>query len=329
MSFRRIIASFLVFLFVIVALPTFVVYGLDKTFFDSSFYVNNVTEPAYELLVNAVAFNIYSKNPLVQKYFQQDDVHKIVAESISLDLFKTSMQDFASDFDAIKTQPNHPLSFNLKPYQASLEKIGQRMAMNIFQALPQCKGNELPQFNEDGIATCVPGGTNYDVVSAPLAQQFQTGVSAALPDTVDLSLARDQNGSTITYILNSAEQFKFYGIAALMVFIVVIAFAIYRPFNLIVRYEGIAFLFSGFLGFLMSIGLMQVPFWLVQTYAEKNGGIIKTLGGPLVLAQSFQKIFSVFTGEVQKISFVFLGLGAVLLFIYFFFLRKEAKRIKN
>jgi hypothetical protein len=175
----------------------------------------------------------------------------------------------------------------------------------------------------------VPGGTNYEVVAGPLSKQFETGVLNALPDTVDLSLARDENGSTLTLVLSSADRVRFYGIAALMVLIVLIAFVIYRPFTAIVRYEGTAFLFSGFLGFLMSISLGSVPLWVIQLYGAKNTNVVKALGGELVLVKYFEQIFASFTGEVQKISFVFLALGAVLLFIYFYFLRKDEKKIKD
>jgi heme/copper-type cytochrome/quinol oxidase subunit 4 len=107
--------------------------------------------------------------------------------------------------------------------------------------------------------------------------------------------------------------------------IVLMAFVIYRPFTIIVRYEGMAFLFSGFLGFLMSVGLGEVPLWLVQAYASKNSAIVAALGGELVLAKYLQQIFTVFTGEIQKLSFVFMALGASLLFLYFYFLGKESR----
>lgn len=327
MDFRRVIASFLVFLFVVVALPTFVVFGLSRTFLDSNFYSNTVVSPAYEILMNAIAHNIYNKDPIIQKHFKEEDIRKVVAETIPLDLFKGSMKDFARDLEVIKTHPEQPLSFDLKPYRASLDKVSLRLAIHLFQSLPACKANELPEFNEEGIATCIPGGTNYEVVAAPLSKQFETSVLSSIPDTVDLSLARDANGSVFTFILGSAEKVKFYGIGVLMVLIVLMAFVLYRPFILIVRYEGVAFLFSGFLGFLMSLALAGVPLWIVQMYSANNMNVVKTLGGELVLARYFQQIFSVFTGEVQKISFVFLALGALLLFMYFFFIRKESKAV--
>lgn len=327
MGVRKIFASLLVFVFVLVALPTFFVFALGRTFLEPQFYGEGVVSPTYQLLLNAVADNVYTKNPIIQKYFKEEDIRKVVAETVPLELFRSSMKDFANDLEQIKTQPDHPLTFDLKPYRPNLEKVAQRLAIHLFQALPACKSNELPEFNEDGIATCVPGGTNYDVVAGPLSKQFETGVLNSLPDTVDLSLARDENGSTFTYVLSSVENVKFYGIAALMVLIVLIAFVLYRPFTIIIRYEGIAFLFSGFLGFLMSVTLGEIPVWFVQNYSEKNVAVVKALGGDLVLVKYFQQIFSSFTAELQKISFVFLALGAVLLFVYFFFLRNEKKEL--
>ncbi len=327
MSFRRIVASLLVFFFVIVSLLTFVVFGVSRTFLDPQFYVDTVSPPAYELLLNAVASKIYAKDPVIQKHFKEEDIRKIVGETISLDFFKGSMQDFANDFQQVKTQPDHPLTFDLKPYKSSLESIAQRLAIHIFQALPACKTNELPEFNEEGIATCVPDGTNYDVVAGPLSKQFELSVLNALPDTMDLTLAHDENGSVFTFILGSTETARFYGIAALMFLIVIIAFVLYRPFTMIVRYEGMAFLFSGFLGFLMSLAFNEVPLWLVQTYSAKNVDVVNVLGGDLVLVKYAQQIFSVFTGEVQKIAFVFLALGVILLGVYFIFLRKYTKEV--
>lgn len=325
MSIRGVIASFLVFVFVVIALPTFIVFGLSRTFLDPKFYGDVAVMPSYQLLLNAVADNIYAKDPLIKKYFKEEDIRKVAAETIPLDLFKTSMKDFADDLETIKSQPDHQLTLDLKPYRANLSNVAQRLAIHLFQALPACKTGQLPEFNEEGIATCVPAGTNYEVVAGPLSKQFETSVLGALPDTVDLSLARDESGSAFTYFLSSVEKVKFYGIGALMILIVFIAFALYRPFTLIVRYEGMAFLFSGFLGFLTSIVLGDAPLWALQLYAEKSSSVIQTLGGEIVVAQYFRQLFAPFLGEVQKISFVFLGLGAVLLFIYFFFLRREKK----
>jgi len=325
MTIRRIVGSFLVFAFIIVALPTFVVFALNRTFFDANFYSSYATDPGYQLLLNAIAYNIYSKDPLVQKYFKADDVHKIVAETIPESLFQETMQSFTKDLQQLKTDPQHPLTVNLKPYRDNLEQVAEQLAVHVFQALPACKTSELPQFNEDGIATCVPSGTDYNTVAGPLSKEFEAAVLNSLPDTVDLSLARSQNGSMFTLIFDSAEKVKFYGIATLMALIVILAFVLYRPFSLIVRFEGAAFLFSGFLGFLMSVAFSSVPGWVIMSYAQKNENFLKALGGDSLVSQYFQQIFGVFVGEIQKIAFIFLGLGAVLLFIYFFFLRKETK----
>ena len=185
--FRRLITLFLVFVFVVVALPTFVVFGFSRTFLDVNFYTETVIPPAYELLVNVVAYNIYQKDAIIQKYFKEEDIRKIVSESITVDMFKISMNNFADDLTKIKDHPEHPLTFDLKPYRSGLVKIAQRLAIHLFQALPACKSDELPQFNEEGIATCVPKGTNYDVVAGPLSKQFELNVANALPDNIDLN----------------------------------------------------------------------------------------------------------------------------------------------
>ena len=323
MMIRRLFSLLLVFIFVVVSLPTFVVFGLSRTFLDPKFYGDNVVAPTYELLINLVANNIYAKDPVIQKYFQEVDLRKIISESISLELFKTSMKDFAADLAQIKDHPDHPLTFDLKPYRGALVKIAQRLAIHLFQSLPACKSDELPQFNEAGIATCVPKGINYDVVAGPLSKEFELNVSNALPDNVDLSLARDQNGSMITYVLASADKIKFYAIIALMILIALIAIVVYKPFASIVCYEGMAFLGSGFLGFLLSIMMGWFPLWAVQIYATKNVNLVKSFGGEAVLLRNFQQIFGAFSGEVQKISFVFFVLGILLLLMYFYFLRKK------
>lgn len=325
LGFRRVVASFLIFLFIVVALPVFVIFALSRTFFDANFYIDKVAPPAYELFLNAASAKIYSKDSIIQKYFKPDDIHKIVAESISPDLFQGTVKDFAADLEQVKSQPDHPLTFNLKPYKENLRNIAQRLAIHLFQALPACKTAQLPEFNEDGIATCIPGGTNYDVVSGPLSKQFETSVLNSLPDTIDLSLARDDGGSVFTVVLSSADRARFYGVAALMVLIVVLAFVLYKPFSLIVRYEGMAFLFSGFLGFLMSLALNGVPLWVVQNYAQKNADVVKLFGGDMILAKYLSDVFGVFTGEVQKIALIFLILGAVLMAVYFFGLKKNRK----
>ncbi len=166
MNIRKIIASFLVILFTVIAIPTFLVFGLSRTFFEPTFYAGKtVVSPSYELVLNAIAYNIYNKSVLIQNHFKQSDVRKVVKETLQMSLFQTSMNELADDFHQIKTEPNHPLTLNLNPYKPNLQKVADRLAINIFQSLPVCKPDEQPQFNIEGIATCVPEGSIETIIA--------------------------------------------------------------------------------------------------------------------------------------------------------------------
>jgi len=325
MAIRKIFASFLVFLFVVVSLPTFLAYALSRTFLEPDFYIGPVANSTYEFMLDTAARNIYQKDPILQKQFQQADIRKVIGETFTFDSFQQIMDDLSKDIQTLKTSPGQPLTLDFKPYSKTLEDVATRLAIHIFQSLPQCKTDELPEFNEDGIATCVPSGVNYEVASGPLAKQFEASVNNALPDQVDLGVSKEQNGFAFVFLFTMTDQLQIYFFGALMLLIVLIAFVLYHPFASITRYEGLAFLLSGFTGFLMSVGLADAPRWLVASYDASNQHLVQVLGGQAALGRFVTYVFSFFCGEFQKISFIFMILGALLLLFHFLFVRQDRK----
>ncbi len=114
MIFRRILAGFFVFLFVLAAIPTFFVYGISKTFLNPEFFKGPIVDGTYDFVVNATAQKVYKNDSTLSKHFQEGEVDEMIRKSFSKDNLRTVLVDFATQIDHFKSTPQSPLVLNLK-----------------------------------------------------------------------------------------------------------------------------------------------------------------------------------------------------------------------
>ncbi|MFH1534310.1 MAG: hypothetical protein ABID64_05260, partial [Nitrospirota bacterium] len=55
---RRIFAGFLVFIFVVLALPVITLFGFYKTFLDEDFYKGELLEGVYEMFISSIPVDV-------------------------------------------------------------------------------------------------------------------------------------------------------------------------------------------------------------------------------------------------------------------------------
>jgi hypothetical protein len=316
MFVRRAFAGFFISLFVVFTLPTFLLFGLSNSVGKASFYDGPVMDQAYDLLIRITAVNLIRTDPVVEKYFNESQLKAAIMEVFPLELFKGMVKDFSGQLEELKENPEKPLVVSLKNFREGLLTFANNLSYKLFQALPICKGGEIPAEDVQGLPTCVPEGVEYNVVAAPFAKQFETSVYAAVPEQmqIDLNAAMGKSGLTMAAVVNVFLMAKYVLYGILMGLLVIIALLVFSPFSLIAKYEGIAFVGSGIAGYLLSVCLYQLPDYLVNSV-----GVPDFREEILQMAKS---TVSYIVAESQKMALVFLALGAVLILVRVFMTQK-------
>jgi hypothetical protein len=315
MTFRRVLAAFFIFLFIVVSLPAFLFFGISNSFLRSSFYQGQVVDVSYDYLLNATAKKILEKDDVIAAYFNETDLKSEMTTVFPVSLFRGISDSLASQVEGLKDNLDKPLTISLKVFRESLLTFANNLSFKLFQKLPVCAGGQVPDLGLNGIPTCVPVGVQYNQIAAPLAQRFESAVYSAIPEQlqIDLNVPLGQSGISLAAIVKwfMYSKYIFYG---LMLFLLaMIALLVYAPFSLIVKYEGIAFIFSGIVGYVMSLGISYMPDLI---YADMN---IDKGGGEL--RQLLQYLASYMSAESQKIALIFLALGALLMLVTVFLKR--------
>jgi|GEM_PF-1545315 len=315
--FRRIFAGFLVFLFLLCSLPTFAVYSLSNTFLRPQFYSTKIVPGTYEFLVSFTAKNLHSADPIIEEKFSEVDIKREIEKVFPQELFQQLADDIASQMEKVQMDPTKPVTISMKKYRDSLLTLAHNLSFLLFESFPKCKDNEFPEDDTRGLPTCVPQGVEYNLIAAPFAQQFETAIYQSVPEQMQFDLAGATGGSSDALSwLKNFDTVRMVLYISLILLLIAIAFLIFKPFSLIVFYEGFAFLLSGAMGFFMAYGLGSMPQYLFQQISAQDPDKATT-----ELANYLQYLFTFITDEMQKMALTFLALGAVLLLVRFFMMQ--------
>lgn len=325
MTVRKIFAYFIIFLFSICGILTFLTHSLGKTFLNPYFYSGPILNVSYDLLLHSATRTIYEKESLLRQNFKENDLFNEIKIVFPVDKFQLIMKDFSDQFAALKMDNKSSITLNLKLLRTALLEVAQRISSRFYASLPQCGSDELPQFNEEGLATCVSRGIDFNLAAGPMAKRFEKTVYDSVPDHVDLSFAKTNGNITMPLLMQWIDNVKLLLFITLFVLLSVLVFVVHKPFAMMVHFIGKAFLSSGITGFILGIGLMQLPGRFVEIFQLQNEKLITILGGRETMFEFLKYVFTFFINEIQRISMVFIFLGVVFSVLYFYL--KRANKI--
>lgn len=317
MVFRRVLAGFLISIFSVVALPTFLFFGVSNSFLRESFYQGPVVNDAYNFLVNVTAKGLLKQDDVLKDHFSEEDLKAEITAVFPLELFRRMTLELGKQVEKLKTDPERPLTISMKVFRESLLTFAHNLAFKLFKSLPVCKEGQQPLDDVKGLPSCVPAGVSYDQVAAPFAQKFEASVYSAVPEQIqiDLNAAQGKSNFTFALVLRAFANAKWFLYGALMFLLVAIALLIYTPFSLIAKYEGMAFAISGLFGYVMTLGLAFIPDYLFANsgkFGDMESNVVNFAG----------HLMSYVIAESQKIALTFLALGAMLILIRVFLVQK-------
>lgn len=315
--FRRSLAAFLVLVFVLFSVVTFTFFAFNNTFLKAAFYTDNLSESGYEFVIDQSAKMIYRSDEFISKNFTESDLKREISNVFSKDIFKKMLGDLGKEVEKVKQSPGEPLVISLKIFRESLLTLANNLAFNIFQNIKECKEGESPAQDLNGLPTCILSNTDYQIISKPFTEQFEKSIYSTIPEQMQFDLNSAKSGTNITPgdIIRSVGMLKNWLYGLLLVILGVIALLIYRPFSLIMLYEGIAFFAAGLIGYILSFGLEGLP-KLVLTQLE-----LKEQNADALIFMN--TIVGFFSTEAQKLALIFIGFGALLIIVQLFLKKNQ------
>ena len=315
--FRRSLAAFLVLVFVLFSVVTFTFFAFNNTFLKAAFYTDNLSESGYEFVIDQSAKMIYRSDEFISKNFTESDLKREISNVFSKDIFKKMLGDLGKEVEKVKQSPGEPLVISLKIFRESLLTLANNLAFNIFQNIRECKEGESPAQDLNGLPTCILSNTDYQIISKPFTEQFEKSIYSTIPEQMQFDLNSAKSGTNITPgdIIRSVGMLKNWLYGLLLVILGVIALLVYRPFSLIMLYEGIAFFAAGLIGYILSFGLEGLP-KLVLTQLE-----LKEQNADALIFMN--TIVGFFSTEAQKLALIFIGFGALLIIVQLFLKKNQ------
>ncbi len=301
MLIRKVLASFVVFLFVILSLPSLIIYALSNTFFDADFYRNGVAEGSYDYVMEISSQTVRNESDAIASLYSKDELKAKLGEVYTLAIHSDILAQVGDQIEYIKTGEVEKASISLKPLRNSLITVANTLTYEVYQDLPTCAVQELRPSGGD-FPSCVPRGVPYDVAIAPILNDFELAVYNAIPEELS---GLDQIIPAEYFVgIKFWENALFIG---LLVLLILIAFLIFKPFSLIVKYESLAFALSGAAGLLLSFGVMEL-FAMISARTNLEGLAPETL-------QFVEYLISFVSNEIQRLSLMFVVVGIALIVV--------------
>lgn len=298
MLLRKITASFLVILFVVLALPNFLIYGLSRTYLNVDFYKRaDVVSELHDFTLDRTVEGLRSKSDFFSGYFTPAELREQIASVFTTAIFAEITSDFAGQIEEYKQNPNMQMVLSLRILRDNLLTVANNLAYIIYQKLPACPDAAMP-LDEMMVPQCAPPGMPYEEVVRPLTGNFEATIYNQIPE----ELGSFEQAVPLKALVN-VEKYREITFVFLVFILALIALTIYSKISTIIGYVSAAFGLAGAVGYLFgsllitSVGSMQMEV------------------GDAAVKDFILRMLDFLVAEVQKLSLIFLIVGAALMVI--------------
>jgi|GEM_PF-6014331 len=303
MLLRKIGASLLVMLFVLLSLPNFLIYGLSKTYLSTDFYRGeDLNKGVYNYVLDQTVTVLRNESEMFKGYFDRGELRAQIEKVFTAKIFSDTLGDFANQLDDYKKNSDKSLVISLKTFRENLLTVGNNLAYLIYQNLPTCSDAELLTLisAKNAAPECVPKSLPYDQVVKPINDNFENTIYNQIPE----ELSNIDQAVPIKALVE-IENYKNFSFILLVVVLALIGLIIYGKTSTIVAYISAAFLLGGGLGYAFSYMLINLPSITNMQFSDESS------------LEFFQFILNFLIVEIQRLSMMFVVVGAMLLLIRF------------
>ena len=291
MIIRRILASFLVFLFVIVSIPNFFIYSISRSYLDTDFYKReDLRSGVYDFVVDKTVSILQDNSEMMKGYFSPAELKIQIEKVFTEKVFTGILDDFSVQLDKYKQNTGSSVVLSLRVLRDNLLTVSNNLAYIVYQNLPSCAADAEPmKMGGKKAPSCVDRSVSYEDVVRPIISDFETTIYNNIPE----EMANFDKVIPLQALVQ-AENLRNISFLILLVILVLIVLVIFSSTSVIVAYIGNGFFLSGLVGYAVGSSLMM-----------GLGGLKEQLED--VRSQQFLYfLFNFLTEEIKRLSLLFL-----------------------
>ena len=244
MLFRKLLAAFLVCLFVVVAIPNFFIYALSRTYLNTDFYKrSDLATGVYDFVLEKTTDSMQDESKMLKGYFTKEELKKQISAVFTENVFRDVLNNFADQLAIYKQNPEKPLILSLKLLRQDLLTVSNNLAYIIYQDLPSCSEGEMALDKVTAVPICAPKDVGYDKVVRPVLSDFENTVYNAIPEELG-----NIDKAVPLHFMVEIENYRNISFVILLILISMITLVLWNPISLIVGYVGSAFFLGGAAG---------------------------------------------------------------------------------
>lgn len=276
---RRIFAGFLVFMFIVIALPVITVFGFYKTFSDEDFYKGELLEGVYELLIDSIPSDVEWEDQFGD--LDRDRFVEMLREVYSPEDFVVIIENIENQIKEAKFNEEQVLYLSV-PFGWMREKapiLAESIAEIVISNLEPCESMADFDVNKHN---CIPEGilvsTIQDGVKLDLEEQILVDVPEVYELEINLAGIDAKVGEDVSdYFVSILNNGLIISVVVLVVVLLLIALVIFRPFARVMKWEFRAIFLASVISLVTFVSLYFLAEKLEFTEAQAQFDLIALL----------------------------------------------------
>ncbi len=285
---RKVLAGFLVFIFIVLALPVVTLLGFYKTFLDENFYKGELLDGVYEMWIDSIPTDVEWEEQFGT--LNRDQFVEMLREVYSAEDLVVVVEDIESQISEAKFNEDNILYLNI-PFGWMREKaplLAESIAEMVVSDLEPCESIDEFDINQHN---CIPEGvlvsTVKDGVKIDLEEQILKDVPEIYEFEIELVSMEAQTGEDVSeYFTRALNNGIVISVVALVVVLLLIALVVFRPFTRVMKWEFRAIFLASIIPLVTYVSLYflaeKLEFTETQAQFDLIALIIKSLSQTLI-----------------------------------------------
>lgn len=236
---RKVLAGFLVFIFIVLALPVATLFGFYKTFLDEDFYKGELLDGVYEMWIDTIPSDVEWEEQFGT--LDRDQFIVMLREVYSSEDLVSVVEEIEEQISDAKFNEKNVLYLDI-PFDWMREKapvLAESIAEIVISDLEPCESIEEFDVNQHN---CIPEGvlasTVKDGIKIDLERQILIDIPEVYEFEVKLVEMESQVGEDVSDYFSRALNNGFtISIVVLIIVLLLIALMIFRPFSRVMKWE--------------------------------------------------------------------------------------------
>lgn len=276
---RKIFAGFLVFIFIVIALPVITLFGFYKTFLDEDFYKGEFLEGIYELLIDSIPSDVEWEEQFGD--LDRDQFIEMLREIYLLEDLVFVVENIEKQIKEAKFNEEEILYLSV-PFDWMKEKapiLAESIAETIISDLEPCES--MAEFNVNR-HNCIPEGVLVSTIQDGIKLDFERQMLIDVPEVYEFEInlvgIEAQVGEDLSdYFVSILNNGLIISVIVLVVVLLLIALVIFRPFTSVMKWEFRAIFLASVIPLVTYVSLYFLAEKLEFTEAQAQFDLIALL----------------------------------------------------